>query len=95
MTEKLKFEQYIENTQSVRKNNEDTIFYKSYDDELENLCIVADGMGGHSGGSIASSYTIDIIKNKLAEEDLASVSGIRLKRIVEKASHELWKKAEL
>ena len=63
--------------------------------KLPCFAIVADGMGGHSGGSVASKFAIDIIKEKLAEEeDLSAVSGIRLKRIVEKASHELWKKAE-
>jgi len=76
----------------VRDENQDAVYVSG--SETPCFAIVADGMGGHSGGSIASAYTIDIIKNKLAEEDLASVSGIRLKRIVEKASHELWKKAE-
>lgn len=43
----------------VRKQNEDRFYIDN------NLSIVADGMGGNSGGEIASSYVIDEVKKFL------------------------------
>ncbi len=41
----------------VRKNNEDSIGY----DSALGLLILADGMGGHLGGEVASSLTVDTV----------------------------------
>jgi len=41
-----------------REENEDSILV----DELENLYLVADGMGGHQKGSIASSMVVDVFR---------------------------------
>jgi serine/threonine protein phosphatase PrpC len=43
----------------VRQNNEDNY----YIDETIGLFIVADGMGGHASGEIASKMTVDIIRD--------------------------------
>lgn len=42
-----------------RKNNEDAIFVPSSTDDIQNLFIVADGMGGCNAGEVASGYAID------------------------------------
>jgi PPM family protein phosphatase len=48
----------------VRDHNEDSI---SYDAEL-GLLVLADGMGGHKGGEIASAIAIDTILKELRKE---------------------------
>lgn len=42
----------------TRQNNEDNFFISS----TEPLCVVADGMGGHNSGEIASAYAIRAIR---------------------------------
>ena len=51
----------------VRENNEDSYFIPN--DENFPLFIVADGIGGHKSGEIASNMTVDIIKNNLKTVD--------------------------
>jgi serine/threonine protein phosphatase PrpC len=53
-------------TGSVLSHNEDTI----YVDHAQGLAVLADGMGGHSSGEIASSMTVTAIT-----EYLVSISG--------------------
>ena len=50
----------------VRKLNEDSCFYNN--SELFPYGIVADGMGGHAAGEVASSMLVDIIENHLSNK---------------------------
>ena len=55
-------------TGRVRQNNEDSIGY----DSVLGLLVLADGMGGHLGGEVASSMSVDTIV-QLVQQNLPSV----------------------
>ncbi len=50
-----------------RKNNEDAIYMTTDIDKLDALCIVADGMGGHNAGEVASSGAIEAFLSYIRE----------------------------
>lgn len=74
-------------TGNKRKNNEDAILIFEGEGVLKNLYIVADGMGGHNAGEVASNSAIDAFmeylslhtKNHSSEEDMLDliVGGIQ------------------
>ncbi len=60
----------VTDTGKVRKNNEDSIGY----DVGLGLSVLADGMGGHLGGEIASSLSVNTILESL-QQNLPSLNG--------------------
>jgi len=56
-------------TGKVRKNNEDSFLI---DDNL-NLAIVADGMGGHNSGELASQIAVKVVKEKFMDMNNTSL----------------------
>lgn len=70
-----------------RSNNQDC-YYVS-----ENWCIVADGMGGHSGGEIASQTAISIIKESIKNSREENVERT-LRKAIYDANAKLYEMSE-
>ena len=52
----------------VREVNQDYVFVSDLPvGKLPNLFVVADGMGGHKAGEFASRFTVEVVKEALAE----------------------------
>lgn len=78
-----------------RGNNEDN-FYVSNDMKVP-LYIVADGMGGHNAGEVASNMAIEIIKNKFMnpKDDLLDKDKVikSIKQSIEEANTKIYLKS--
>lgn len=63
----LKFDVYgVTDTGCVRELNEDSYRICGFKNGCEpGFCVVADGMGGHNAGEVASSLAVDFITNSL------------------------------
>ena len=69
----------------VRKSNQDALIIGS------GLAGVADGMGGHNGGEIASGATRDGLLREIRDH---KPDGILLREIVQKINLEIWEQQE-
>jgi len=59
----------------VREQNEDSILCCSFEHSDVSLLVVADGVGGHEGGAIASKLAVDSIKKSISNAVLLAHSG--------------------
>ena len=70
----------------IRDNNQDAYYISQKGDSF--LFIIADGMGGHKAGEIASKMAIDIISNSL--ESLLTDSTVGDKEIQDKIRSSIY-----
>ncbi|MCW9015176.1 MAG: Stp1/IreP family PP2C-type Ser/Thr phosphatase [Gammaproteobacteria bacterium] len=59
----------------VRENNQDCIGYMHFEHSDISVAIVADGVGGHAGGEIASRLAVDEVEEFLRKAVLQATSG--------------------
>src|SRR5687767_5118223 len=74
-----------------RDHNEDAwVTFESEDGGL--VLVVADGMGGHLAGEVASEMAIDILKRELTY--LLADPSEALRAAIERANLEIWEEAQ-
>lgn len=69
------------NVGKVRKNNEDAYYVGIISEGLA-LLVVADGVGGHAFGEIASQTTVGVFKSLLQEGKLAAATDPTIREIL-------------
>jgi len=79
-------------TGRLRKGNEDNLYADA--NEYRGLFIVADGMGGHAAGEIASQMAVELIASELADlNDLAAAeSGDKVAQTLRLANRQVFQR---
>lgn len=77
----------------ARSINQDSVYYSTESvGKLPNLFVVADGMGGHKAGDVASRYTVERLVSLVKEsEEKDAISTIS--NAIERVNQELYEKA--
>ncbi len=76
-----------------REMNQDYVYTsESHIGNLPNLCILADGMGGHNAGDYASRYTVRTILNEIEKDDNTEPVKI-IENAIEEANQAILKEA--
>jgi serine/threonine protein phosphatase PrpC len=70
----------------VREGNEDSLLIE------EPLFVVADGMGGHLAGDVASSTAVGVIADRWHETNMSDEDGLRA--VVREANAAIWEKSQ-
>lgn len=75
---------------NIRTNNEDAFYLN----EQHNLIAVADGMGGHKAGEIASSIAIEAIASLITIKDNNAMMPAEVfRKVFSEANQRIWSKA--
>lgn len=79
-------------TGRLRKGNEDNLFVDA--NEYRGLFIVADGMGGHAAGEVASQMAVDLIASELRDlNDLSELeAGPRVAETLRLANRQVFQR---
>lgn len=75
----------------VRKKNEDSCFAAEQRGVF--FAVVADGMGGHNGGEVASKLVIDTVRDFLAEKEAGQIVLDDIKQLLSRANKTVWERA--
>lgn len=77
---------------NVRENNEDSVgFYK---DDIKEVYIVADGMGGHNAGEVASKLAVDVILNYISSLEQCNYTQELLFSAIDEANKKVYEKSK-
>lgn len=77
----------------VRKSNEDYCFVSGPTDDIA-LAVVADGMGGHNAGDIASKMAVEIIVKSIFKNEQKKPPLLRIREAVEEANRRVYENAQ-
>jgi protein phosphatase len=75
----------------VRENNEDAIGSYQYEDGV--LMIVADGLGAHNAGEVASTLAIEVMEREMSLVSGSALSMKNLRHAIQQANLEVYQKA--
>ncbi len=75
----------------VRAENEDAVGSRPFEDGY--LFALADGLGGHEAGEVASSLALEVLMRELAPARGAGLTMKGLRRAVQRANLEIYQKA--
>jgi PPM family protein phosphatase len=76
----------------IRAGNEDSLYAEA--DQERGLFIVADGMGGHAAGEIASEMAVQIVARELVElrDPTDAEAASRMSKAIQVANRSIWER---